>query len=140
MSPASAFFSSSNRSICSTNWRSCFCAETCSVVMDPTPQRPTSPQRERCRRRRHPTGFPSLPPGEGATLAARHFACKALRSAIQRFWPEVLARGPEGWARELGQNDPDPSTGIGGPASLARLGKLCDGCATPLRKLQGELP
>ena len=28
MSPASAFFSSSSRSICSTSWRSCFCAET----------------------------------------------------------------------------------------------------------------
>ena len=33
MSPASAFFSSSSRSICSTSWRNCFCAEACSVVI-----------------------------------------------------------------------------------------------------------
>src|SRR5262249_43980549 len=100
MSPVSAFFSSSRRSICSTNWRSCFCAETCSVVMDPPSDGPVTSARE-WPIRRHCTGVPSPPPDESATLAVRHCACKALRLAIQRFWPKVLARGfwPGGFGR-----------------------------------------
>src|SRR6516162_2678542 len=108
MSPLSAFFSSSSRSICSTNWRSCFCAETCSVVMDPPPSdQPRTSEGVADEDATQP-GFPRTP-RRGATLAVRHRPCKALRSAIQRFWPEVLARGfgqrfwPEHLARGFGQ-------------------------------------
>src|SRR5215471_20350126 len=94
MSPASAFFSSSSRSICSTNWRSCFCAETCSVVMDLT-----YPQQRNCRRtRRDGVSLPT--PDDRATLAAPHPPFKLLRQAIQSFWSRDFRHGSpslHGW-------------------------------------------
>src|SRR5262245_56137970 len=101
MSPVSAFFSSSNRSICSTNWRSCFCAETCSVGMEPTPSDgPHLSERVADEDATQP-GFPRYPrrrrDASGAPLrlqgAAIGYPEVLARGFGQRFWPEVLARG-----------------------------------------------
>ena len=86
ISPASAFFSSSSRSICSTSWRSCFWAETCSVVMDLPPLRNGIGSTPRATWR----GQPSLPSPTCRTLAAACRSIKPPHQAIQRYLAEVF--------------------------------------------------
>src|SRR5438105_2460691 len=90
MSPESAFFSSSSRSICSTSWRSCFCAETCSDVMDLPPLKDLANAGNR-RMTRTTAAETSLAVSahEAATLAATTRRFKPPRPIIQRY----LARG-----------------------------------------------
>src|SRR5262249_26080190 len=76
----------STRLFWSTNGRGCLGAEPCTLVV-PLPPRdlPRPPRKEWPTGHPAARGSPSLAPGEGAALAGRHPACKALRLAIQRF-------------------------------------------------------
>src|SRR5436190_12681064 len=104
MSPASAFFSSSSRSICSTSWRSCFCAETCSDVMDLPPLKDLAND-ENWRMTHATAAKASLAASahEPATLAATPRRFKPPRPVIQRyldrgFWHGTPAPGAAGHA------------------------------------------
>src|SRR5262249_58451397 len=115
MSPAGPLFPPPSRSICSTNWRSCFCAEPCNFVMDLPPATYRAPQRRSCRqgtplagvslaiprRRRDASGAPSRLQG-----AAVGYPEVLARGFSQRFWPEDLPRLEAALTGEAGETLP----------------------------------